>query len=163
MTKEQISNAIETYKKVYMMKNGFPAGTMCAVAISALDGVMEYIEYIGKLLETESKVNPEVEEPVSDDLEEAADNHIRKVVDAAGHPGWDWETQDIADAFIAGAKWDREQMMEDAVEGEVCIPNVWVEHKEGKELVVRAEISKELGFKFGDKVRVIVCKKEDAE
>lgn len=59
MTKEQISNAIETYKKVYMTKNGFPAGTMGAVAISALDGLMEYI---GKLPETESKVNPKAVE-----------------------------------------------------------------------------------------------------
>lgn len=61
---------------------------------------------------------------------------------------------DFANAF-------KNKMMEDAVEGEVCIPNVWVERKEGKELVVRAEISKELGLKFGDKVRVIVLKKED--
>lgn len=41
-------------------------------------------------------------------LEEADDNHIRRVVDAAGHPGWDWTTQDIADAFIAGAKWQKQ-------------------------------------------------------
>ena len=53
--------------------------------------------------------------------------------------------------FLEGAEWAREQMMKEAVEGEVCIPNVWVDHKEGKELVVRTEISKELGFKFGDK------------
>ena len=44
---------------------------------------------------------------VSEDLEEAADNHIRKIVDAAGHPGWDWTTQDVVDAFIAGAKWQK--------------------------------------------------------
>lgn len=62
------------------------------------------------------------------------------------------------DAFIAGAKWAKEQIMREAVEGEVCIPNVWVEHKEGQELVVRAEISKELGFKFGEKVRIIIVK-----
>lgn len=46
---------------------------------------------------------------VSDDLEEAADDHIRKVADAAGHPGWDWTTQDIAEAFKAGAEWQKEQ------------------------------------------------------
>ena len=60
--------------------------------------------------------------------------------------------------FLEGAEWAREQIMKKAVDGEVCIPNVWVEHKEGKELVVRAEISKELGFKFGDKVRIIIVK-----
>ena len=50
------------------------------------------------------------EEKPSEDLEEAADDHIRKVADAAGHPGWDWETQDIAEAFIAGAEWMAEQL-----------------------------------------------------
>ena len=43
--------------------------------------------------------------PTTEGLEEAADAHIRRVVDAAGHPGWDWETQDVKDAFIAGAEW----------------------------------------------------------
>lgn len=44
------------------------------------------------------------------ELDEAADAYIRKVAYTAGHPGWDWTTQDIADAFIAGAKWMAEQM-----------------------------------------------------
>ena len=47
------------------------------------------------------------------DLEEAADDHIRKVVDAAGHPGWDWGTQDIADAFKAGAEWMKAKMLKE--------------------------------------------------
>ena len=66
-----------------------------------------------------------------------------------------------ANGRLHGLQEMKDQMMKDAVDGEVCIPNVWVEHKEGKELVVRAEISKGLGFKFGEKVRIIVCKKED--
>ena len=85
-------------------------------------------------------------------LEEAADNHIRKVVDAAGHPGWDWTTQDIADAFIAGAKWQKEQMMKEAVEGEVV--KDWDNNLSVKSGVI-------CGFKFGEKVRVIVLPKED--
>lgn len=44
------------------------------------------------------------EQPV-EGLEEAAENHIREVIDAAGHPGWDWDTRDVRDAFIAGAGW----------------------------------------------------------
>ena len=47
---------------------------------------------------------------VSEDLEKAADSQIRKMVDAAGHPGWDWTTRDIKDAFIAGAEWQKSQM-----------------------------------------------------
>ncbi len=55
------------------------------------------------------KPSEEQQEEPDKSLEEAADKHIRKVVDAAGHPGWDWTTQDIADAFIAGAKWQKER------------------------------------------------------
>lgn len=42
-------------------------------------------------------------------LEKAAEKHISNVFDAVGHPGWDWEMQDVLDAFKAGAKWMAEQ------------------------------------------------------
>ena len=87
------------------------------------------------------------------DLEEAADNHIRKVVDTAGHPGWDWATQDITDAFIAGAKWQKEQMMEEAVEGYV------VKDITGSLAVTAKGINLD-GFKVGDKVRIIIVKED---
>ena len=51
--------------------------------------------------------------------EEVANEYIRKVVDAAGHPGWDWETQDIAEAFKAGAEWQKAKMMEEATYNEL--------------------------------------------
>ena len=126
------------------------------------------------------------EESVPNDLEKAADEYSQKeeYMDVGFCVEPVYIGHKTEKAFIAGAKWQKEhdaelieiayndgitigmtkqkeQMMKDTVDGEVCIPNVWVEHKEGKELVVRAEISKELGFKFGDKVRVIVLKKED--
>jgi hypothetical protein len=130
----------------------------------------------------------EPEKPVPNDLEEYASRTGFDYVDniVQEHPGHRFNDHDVEyayrDGIIAGAKWQadhtplpedtvlfnkgveegKRQMMENAVEGEVCIPNVWVEHKEGKELVVRAEISKELGFKFGEKVRVIVLPKEDS-
>lgn len=47
---------------------------------------------------------------LANELDEAADAYIRKVVNTAGYPGRDWTTQDIAEAFIAGAKWMAEQM-----------------------------------------------------
>ena len=99
----------------------------------------------------------EEQEPVCEELDKAADDYARDTI-----PMTDEEYIDGGkrSAFIAGANWMREQMMKEAVEGEVCIPNVWVEHKEGKELVVRAEIGKELGFKFGDKVRIVVVKED---
>ena len=57
------------------------------------------------------------EQPVlPEGLEEAADAHIRRVADAVRHRGWDLETQDIAEAFIAGAEWDRAKILEWAKE-----------------------------------------------
>lgn len=93
------------------------------------------------------------EEPVSEDLEEAADNHIRKVVDAAGHPGWEWETQDIINAFIAGAEWQNEQMMKDAVDYKI-VNNL------AAYPVIYYEV-KHLGLKYGDKVKIIIIKEDE--
>lgn len=104
-----------------------------------------------------------LEEPVSDchDLEEAADDHIRKVVDAAGHPGWDWETQDIADAFKAGAEWMKSKMMEGAVEGTVI---ELVETYKDLSLSVNAkelnQVLQPLGVGDGNKVKIIIVKEE---
>jgi hypothetical protein len=92
------------------------------------------------------------EKPVSNDLEEAADNHIRRVIDAAGHPGWNWTTQDIREAFIAGYNLCKEQMMKEAVEGEV-VKDI------SNKLAVTAKINLD-GFKFGDKVRIIIVKED---
>ena len=94
-------------------------------------------------------------------LDEAAKKCVTSIIYEHGRYDGDFLIPICEDIFKDGWNACMEQMMKEAIEGEVCIPNVWVEHKEGKELVVRAEISKELGFKFGDKVRVVVCKKED--
>lgn len=59
------------------------------------------------------------------------------------------------DGFIAGAKWQKEQMMKEAVEGEVIVPIY-----EGND-VWSAEIKIPGRYVPGDKVRVIVIPKED--
>lgn len=58
----------------------------------------------------EEKQSEDLDEAVSEHICIAADKHIKRVVDAAGHPGWDWSTQDIADAFKAGAQWMKDQL-----------------------------------------------------
>ena len=50
------------------------------------------------------------EKKLPDGLKEAAEEHVQSVVDAAGHPGWDWETHDVTDAFKAGAEWMKAKM-----------------------------------------------------
>lgn len=56
-------------------------------------------------------------------------------------------------SFQEGAKWDREQMMKEAVEGEITKDN------RGNNVVRAGVFNKD--FEYGDKVRVIVLKKED--
>ena len=116
------------------------------------------------------------EEKPSEDLEEAADNHIRQVVDAAGHPGWDWTTQDVVDAFIAGAKWQKakddeeiadlmfiaaldagqrareELVMKEAVEGEI---GYW--NQSGLSIRLDQSLEK-LGYDMDTKVKIIIVK-----
>lgn len=72
-----------------------------------------YVEFVEELASMDVPELP-------DGLEEAAEKHIQSVVDAAGHPGWDWEARDVRDAFIAGAEWQKDKMLEGAVEFE-CI------------------------------------------
>ena len=81
------------------------------------------------------------------DLEEAAE-HYASVTDPEAH-GIDF----IREVFIAGAEWDREQMMKEAVEGKI--------HPDDYEIWVNLV---RYGYKFndGEKVRVIVLPKENS-
>ena len=84
-------------------------------------------------------------------LEEAA-KHYASVTDQEAH-GFDF----IREVFIAGAKWQKEQNMEEAVEGDI-----WVDHGFAS---VPASLQINLGYikgneevHEGDKVRVIIVK-----
>ena len=91
-------------------------------------------------------------EKIKAEIEEAADNYIRKVVD----DGWEWETQDIAEAFIAGAGWQKNQMLKEAVEADVKTYRDLAAGKSWAEFVVEMPTNN-----LGDKVRIIILKKED--
>ena len=43
--------------------------------------------------------------PNTNDTKGAADRFVQERFYAAGHPGWNWETRDVSDAFKAGAEW----------------------------------------------------------
>ena len=90
------------------------------------------------------------EQPVCEELEDAVTNYIAPIENEDGLKVINFSGQDIKDAFIAGAKWQKEQMMKEAVEIEVVetcgIPSVWV---------------KTAQLKAGDKVRIIILPKED--
>lgn len=132
----------------------------------------------------EEKEIKESEKPVPNDLEEAAEEYRQGEVDT----GCDYiddsdgdslyHSACLADAFIAGAKWqaekdketielaedhayfagsvnEREQMMKDAVEGEIQM------RYSGCLCAKTVRAINEDKFKLGDKVRIIVLPKED--
>ena len=93
------------------------------------------------------------EECVPNDLEEAArrygfEEYMRRC------NGGEYGTSE--DAFIAGAKWDREQMMREAVEGVVCYGSkgAYIETD------FLGEYNTDVYGNPGDKVRVIIVKED---
>lgn len=93
--------------------------------------------------------------PVPNDLEEAAKEYAKTTFKKPYSDNPDEEVTivepDKYAGFIAGAKWDKEQMMSNAVEGTVYGNGVYT--------WVAGDIPSQ--FKYGDKVRVIVLPKED--
>ena len=75
------------------------------------------------------------------------------------HPGHRFNDHDVEyayrDGIIAGAKWDREQMMKDAVEYEVGM------HGEPITVNLDKYVQRARGIFPGDKVRVIVIPNTD--
>jgi hypothetical protein len=80
------------------------------------------------------------EEPVSEELEEAAEE-------------WD-ESLYRSDAFKAGAKWQKEQMMAKAIDAELYSDGMFIP------LIGVKDREKVSDIKFGDKVKVIIIKED---
>lgn len=85
------------------------------------------------------------EKPVSNDLEEAAKRYSNNK-----HPITPTGARESQEDFIAGAKWDREKMMKDAV-------NTTVHLEPGANPVIEICVGK-FGLKVRDKVKVIIIK-----
>jgi hypothetical protein len=85
------------------------------------------------------------EEKPSDELEEAAESYEEEQLSDYGYRG-EW-----SGAFIAGANWQKEQMLKDAVEGTA--------HPEDCEIWVNLL---GYGYKYndGDKVKIIIVKED---
>ena len=83
------------------------------------------------------------------DLEEAAEKYVSTLCDRADE-GLRIDTT-LESAFIAGAKWQKEQMMKEAVEGvfqNTPFPTICLDD------------CKDYDFKEGDKVKLIICKED---
>lgn len=147
----KIRAEIERLIEINKTKRGFPAGTLCAVRIEAYEKLLSFLDSLSEEPDTD------LEDAVSEQSCKAADKHIRKVVDAAGHPGWGWDTQDIADAFIAGAKYKEEQLMKYAVDGKVYHYSAL-----GYVCTDKVQLTERLKqFQDCDKVKVIIVRSDE--
>lgn len=119
------------------------------------------------------------DEPVSEDLEEAADEYIAPIENDAGLEFINFSGKDIKDAFIAGAEWQyqkdrgefakikaktwcegfdahKEQILKEAVEADVNIYRDLAEGKSWAEFVVEMPTNN-----LGDKVKIIIVKEDE--
>ena len=89
------------------------------------------------------------QEPVSKDLEEASKNY------ALNNTPWDDCKDEIQESFRVGAKWQKEQMMNGAVDGEIrCYYDYgYCAESEGFDAPARRLSS-------GDKVKLIIIKED---
>lgn len=135
---QAIRNEIERRIKIqeYWVGKTLP-GTELAFAIK--EELKQLISFLSTL---------ESEKPVTADLEEAAKDYTDSSEWLVGE-----NLEHIEAAFIAGAKWQKEQTMKEAV-------NTVVSLEAGGFPFVEFGVSR-FGLKVGDKVRVIIIKKED--
>jgi hypothetical protein len=146
MKVQQIKAEIERWKKELRLS------TSCEAKYrrEMLDDISEFIDLLQ-------------EEPVSGDLEEAADLYYEEYCPYDGeakvvnniHDVY-FPSQAIGDAFIAGANWQKEQMMKDAIPAKVV-------NDEDSGCVIDCEYGclylPSHAYDFTDKVKIIIVKK----
>lgn len=88
-------------------------------------------------------------------VDEAAENYIAPIENDEGLDYINFNGRDIKDAFIAGAEWHRNKMMEEAVEGELENATFGI-------VYLRKNFTNE-GYTTGDKVRIILLKDNEDE
>ena len=90
----------------------------------------------------------------TDDLEKAAENYIAPIENEDGLNFINFCGRDIREAFIAGAEWQKEQMMKGVVEGEIS--DVGVNYLDLREIDAES-----LGLTDGQKVKLIIIPQDD--
>ena len=97
------------------------------------------------------------EEPVSEDLEKAAVEAFKHIVDS--------DKNSFLEIFKAGAKWQKEQMMTksiDAVVSQVpCSNEIILYNPSSVDKYYLPQEMNKLGLNKGDKVKVIIVKEDD--
>lgn len=134
---QAIRTEIERQKKHYLEREEYDFGWD-----EALNEIASFIDSLP-------------EEQPSKDLKEAAEEYIAPIENDAGLEFINFSGKDIKDAFVAGAQWQKGQMLADAIDGEI------VQDVYSRELCCKTIDLRKNEFNFGDKVKVIIVKEED--
>ena len=98
------------------------------------------------------------EEPVNEDLEEVSRQY------ALNNTPYEDCTEEMQDAFKAGAQWQKEVLMKDILDGYVCFNDSAHNEELPDHCIITNEEPKESfekrGLKLGDKVKVIIVKED---
>ena len=123
-----------------------------------LDNSEQAVGYENALIDFEQIIDSlqqEQQEEPDKSLDEAAEkSSAQYYVDAGYSPFPNVETAAHKSGFIAGAEWQKEQMLKEAVEGEIQI------RYSGCLCAKTIRAINEDKFKLGDKVRIIIVKEE---
>ena len=139
--KELIRQEIE---RRYNCEKCYPLDREANVAAAVLQELLLFIDSLP-------------EEPASEDLEEATHKYSREwyAKRIGTNPKCNGCYSHIKDAFTAGAKWQKQQIMKDAVEGVIDIRK-WP----AKAQVEFYDRLPDFDVRTGDKVKIIIVKEE---
>ena len=108
-----------------------------------IEAAMQEVEEKSKLF-TEAHKDDIVSNDTIDDLEKAAIEAFKQIVDS--------DKNNFLEIFKAGAEWQKEKMMEDAVDGEIYFNLDYLQYHINTEPLTH--------FHHGDKVKLIIVKEE---
>lgn len=135
--RQEIENCIKAFEFNGGIYDSYEAGEL-----SAYKEIMDFIDSLP-------------EEKPSEDLEEAAEECIGTLIPEEVHTTTPFAAEYVIKlldkAFIAGAKWQREQMMEEAVEGKV-----FMSFAPGHNQMVMADVD----LPTNTKVKLIIVKED---
>lgn len=143
----EIKGYISNYKEIVAKINRNDSTWVDSV--SMIDAKIDVLQHVLFFLDT-LEVKEVQEEPVSNDLEEAANDYV-------GHApeiDEDLSVYSNREAFKAGAQWQKEQMMKDAVYGLVC------GHDESSPAWIDLNLLNKPNIKVGTEVKLIIIKDE---
>ena len=118
------------------------------------DSCGDALTHIGAYNQLLSFINSLLEEPVSEDLEKAAEEQARSY----GYMTEDYEFRENVESFKAGAEWQKEQMMAKAIDGDITFDYYGDDDKTYGCIAHDSFCLEDFGLKDTDKVKVIILK-----